>query len=300
MMRRTLGIAAAALLVSTTPRLAAAGELENQAFSGAASLTEAAAGFKAILAAEPGNDPATQRQKLLDEKLLSAVSTVNVAEVRRLIGMGANPNAYDGYKMTPLTQAVWDHGDLDVLGALLELGAQVDFKGTCDTTALQAAGAQGRLEAAQFLVAHHATVDAKSCVGETALVGAAANGKTDVFTYLLGLGADPNATDWEGKSTFLLAANLYVAPEHNDILAALLADKRTNVNAEDKDGMTALKTAAKSNNIGVVKLLLADPAVDVNNGDGGTTALFLAELNKYDDVAALLRAAGAKETIASR
>jgi|GEM_PF-5369681 len=299
MTRKILGIAAAALLVSAPARFAAAGELENAASSGAGALARAAAGAKILLAA-PADDPATARQKLLDGKLLQAVSSIDVAEIRRLVAMGANPNAYDGHNMTPLTQAAWDHGDLDVLGALLDLGAQVDFKGTCDTTALQAAAAQGRLEAAQFLVARHAAVDAKSCVGETALVEAAANGKKDVFAYLLGLGADPNASDWEGKTPLVLSVGLPVLPEHNDILAALLADRRTNVNAADHDGMTALKLAVKANSAALVSLLLAAPGVDVNDNAGGTTALFLAELDQRLDIAQLLRAAGAKELVAAR
>ncbi len=303
-MMRRFSLIAAALIVAASLRSAAAGELEKLSFSGAGSLLDAAVSFNAVLAAAPkkavpAEDPAQARQKALDGKLLQAVSSVNVAEIRRLVAMGANPNAYDGYNMMPLTQAVYDHGDPDILNTLYELGAQVDGKGTCDTTALQAAGEQGRLDAAQWLIAHKATLDQKSCVGETALVKAVAGGKTDVSLYLLGLGADPNAMDWQDKTTLLLAVNLYVAPEHNDILAALLADKRTNVNAADKDGLTALKVAVKANSLALVKLLLATPGVDVNDNTGGTSALFLADLNNYSEIAQALRAAGAK-TIAAR
>src|SRR5271170_2259478 len=97
---------AAALIAAASIRYAAAGELENMSFSGASALSSAGLSFKAVLAAAPksvvpNDDPATARQKQLDAKLLQAVSTVNVAEIRRLVAMGANPNAYDGYNMTP-------------------------------------------------------------------------------------------------------------------------------------------------------------------------------------------------------
>ncbi|MBI3552089.1 MAG: ankyrin repeat domain-containing protein [Elusimicrobia bacterium] len=292
-------IVLAALVAPAMAAFVCAGELEKGAVSGNASWAASFAGFRALLEANAG-DPAKARQKLLDEKLLSAVSSANIAEIRRLVAMGANPNAYDGFHATPLSTAVSSHGDLDVINALFELGAQVDFKGTCDYTALHEAARNGRLEAARILVAHRATVDAKACLGDTPLNEAAANGKSDVFKYLLGLGADPNASGYEGKTPLLHAVRLFIAPKDNEILAALLADSRTNVNAEDEDGMTALKSAVKAKSLETVKLLLAVPGLDVNNNSGGTTALFLAELNQYEEIAALLRAAGARQSVAAR
>ena len=62
--------------------------------------------------------------------------------------------------------------------------------------------------------------------------------------------------------------------------------------------LTALKSAVKDANTDLVKTLLAVPGLDVNAAPGGTTALFLAELDKRDEIAALLRSAGAKELAA--
>lgn len=270
--------------------------LESLSSNGAASLIEAAAGFKAMLA--QAADPSA-KQKMLDEKLRSACSSIDTAEIRRLVAMGANPNAYNGYDFTPLTQAVASTGDTDVLKTLFELGAKADLKGTCDMTALHYAATYGRPEAAQLLVAHGADFNASSCVGETPLLEAAANGKKEVFSYLLGLGADVNkGRDYQGRTTLMTAINRSADPK-DEILAALLAAPGLDANVRDNDGMTALKFAVKSGDLDGVKALLAVPGIDVNDDGGGTTALFLAELNKQDDIAAALRAAGG-HSIAAR
>ncbi|HXT01920.1 MAG TPA: ankyrin repeat domain-containing protein, partial [Elusimicrobiota bacterium] len=166
-----------ALIVPALATFSRAGESETAVLSAGASFASLA-DLKAAL--KPADeDPAAAKQKMLDEKLLSAVETIDVAEIRRLVAMGANPNANDGWHSTPLSAAVSAHGDADVINALLSLGAQVDGKGVCDYTALHTAGRDGRLEAAQILVAHHATIDAKACLGDTPLLEAAANGKAD-------------------------------------------------------------------------------------------------------------------------
>jgi len=282
-------IVLAGLIVSAALQTGFAGELEASALSGASSMIEASAGFRALLAA-----PGGPRQEILDKKLRDAVASKNVVEMRRLVGLGADPNSYDGSALPPLAGAMIDHGDPDVVGALLDLGAKADFKGPCDMTPLHYAASYGRRGAAEILVARHAVVDAKSCDGSTPLVEAAANAKKDVFGYLLGLGADPNATDRDGRTSILLAARMVFFPESRDILALLLGDRRADVNSKDQDGMTALKLVVKGKDSDAVKLLLQAPGIDVNDNSGGVTALFLAEADGNEDIAALLRAAGAR------
>lgn len=294
MKRFGLSVAIASLIVPVSIRFAAAGEMEKASFGGEAALSQALAGIKALME-DPGN-----RQKMLDEKLRQAVSSLKIDEIRRLVAMGADPNASDSYNFSPLTTAVVSHGDPEVINVLLSLGAKADLKGTCDNTALHYAATYGRLEAAQILVAHHAIVDAKACLGETPLVEAVANGKTDLVAYLMGLKADPNANDWQGKTPLMLALNLFTLPERDDILALVLGDKRTDVNRRDNDGMTALKQTVKSGSADMVKKLLAVPGIDVNDNGGDVTALFLAELDHKDEIAQLLRAAGAKQFVAKR
>ena len=46
-------------------------------------------------------------------------------------------------------------------------------------------------------------------------------------------------------------------------------------------------------NAAVVKLLLKAPGLDVNDNSAGVSALFIAELDDYKEIAELLRKAGA-------
>jgi ankyrin repeat protein len=294
MKRLGMSIVLAVTIVPVSLRVAAAGESEKASFSGEAALSQALAGVKAMLE-DPGN-----RQKMLDEKLRQAVSTMKIDEIRRLVAMGANPNASDSYNWSPLTTAVVSHGDPEVINVLLALGAKADLKGTCNNTALHYAASYGRLEAAQILIAHHADFDAKACLGETPLVEAVANGRTELVAYLMSLKADPNANDWQGKTPLMLALNIFTLPQRDDILALILGDKRTDVNRRDNDGMTALKQTVKNSSVEMVKKLLQVPGIDVNDNGGDVTALFLAELDHKDEIAQLLRAAGAKPLVASR
>ena len=278
------------LLATASVRFAAA---QTSALSGTA------AQFATLLASHKADGP-NARQQLLNKKLLEAVTAANLDDIRRLASMGADVNAHDDDNFSPLVAAVLRHGDPATITLLLDLGAQVDLKNACDTTALHFAAEEGRLQAAKILVEHHAAVDAQTCLGATPLVEAAhslENGQVEVFSYLLGLGANPNATNDDGESTLLVLVNTVRTSERNDMLGLILADKRTNVNAHGKDGMTALKYAVKANDVNTVKLLLQVPGIDVNDNAGGTTALFLADLDQFGDISKLLRAAGANGTL---
>jgi len=73
------------------------------------------------------------------------------------------------------------------------------------------------------------------------------------------------------------------------VLKLLLADKRTQVNACDEAGFTALHQAADSNSTQAVSCLLADARVDVNAQDAnGNTALLVAALKGNDELVGLL------------
>lgn len=72
----------------------------------------------------------------------------------------------------------------------------------------------------------------------------------------------------------------------------MLADGAVDINAENRDGLTALRVAAARGHTDVVRLLLADPHVGVNTPDReeGYTALHLAAAKGHTDVVRLLLA----------
>lgn len=255
--------------------------------SAAQNLDEAVAAAQTLIAEDAG-----LRQRMLNSHLHDAVSRADDAEIRRLIALGANPNANDGFTWTPLVNAVFTHGFTPIMETLVSLGAEVDFKGICGKTALHQAASYGRLEAAKFLLARHAEVDSRTCAGQTPLLAAADKDHVELAALLIRNGADLNAKDSDGRSPLFLASRFRFTGSFK-MAELLIADPRIDVNVVDKDGMTPLKLAATSNNIELVKRLLLVPGIDLNNNAGGVTALFLADLKNFKDVAVLLRAAGA-------
>ncbi len=111
---------------------------------------------------------------------------------------------------------------------------------------------------------------------------------------LLRLGADPNATDSDGRTALMIAAEW---GGHADTVAALLEGGAA-VDAVARDGWTALMRAAYSGKAECARLLLeagADASLRATRGESeGKTALELAEEQSWMDgeVAALLRGWG--------
>eukprot|EP00750_Incisomonas_marina_P015705 INCI18527.1.p1 GENE.INCI18527.1~~INCI18527.1.p1 ORF type:complete len:185 (+),score=38.48 INCI18527.1:119-673(+) len=84
---------------------------------------------------------------------------------------------------------------------------------------------------------------------------------------------------------------------HLDCMRALVAEGLAELNVCDGDGDTPLCLAARMGNVDMVKLLL-ELGAEVNMADshGGNTPLGFAVHRSLDDVAEVLRAAGAKRT----
>gem|GEM_PF-3905623 len=81
------------------------------------------------------------------------------------------------------------HGNLGLVGTLLEKGANVNAKDDHGMTALMAASRQGRVEVAQLLIDRDADVNARDSAGETALMYAASKGLFEVVKLLVENGA---------------------------------------------------------------------------------------------------------------
>ena len=97
----------------------------------------------------------------------------------------------------------------------------------------------------------------------------------------LAKGMDPNATDDQGMPLLVLAAR----EQSNKVAALLLANPKTNVEAEDRAGENALMMASLNGDLELVKLLISKDA-EVNKK--GWTPLHYAASNGHDDVVQLL------------
>ncbi|MEV8134342.1 ankyrin repeat domain-containing protein [Microbacterium aurantiacum] len=119
------------------------------------------------------------------------------SQVTQLLQRGANPNAFvNGERMLNLA-TIW--GEVDVIKALLQNGADPNGRDTSGWTPLHVAQNNDRLDLARLLVKNGADVDAGDSSGRTPLHMAASRGDPEVVRWLIGLGANRGVRDNAGK-----------------------------------------------------------------------------------------------------
>ncbi len=170
----------------------------------------------------------------------------NLPAVRRLLRLGADPNAYYGRSSAFLVAA--REGYVPIMTLLLEQGAdpmRCEKEGSAPRlSALSWAAMSGRVDAIEFLV--HAGVPLEYECGAgwpTPLEMAAQQGRRAAVAKLIELGADPRRV-LDGKNTYLTRAAW--SADHTDHplemanTIELLIDSGCDVNAPVWDGRTAL------------------------------------------------------------
>jgi ankyrin repeat protein len=203
-----------------------------------------------------------------------AVYEGDVAEVRRLIGAGADVSLANDYGATPMSLAA-EVGDTEILRLLLDAGADADSPNGEGQTALMAVARTGNVAAAELLVEHGATVDAREAWGgQSALMWAAARRHPAMIEFLIANGAQIDARSL-----------------HRDYQRHVTAEGRPK--SLDSGGFTPLLYAARENCIACVDVLLEHGAdIDLPDPDG-VSPLLLAIMNVNWDLARRLIEAGA-------
>lgn len=152
-------------------------------------------------------------------------------------------------------------------------------------TPLIKATASGDSLAVQKLINEGANINEPDSRGYTPLMHAIWSKKTETVKVLIDKGADINAKDKKNGYTPLLWAAIF---GYSDI-AELLIDKGADTHAIGNDGNTPFSVAVRYNITDIVKLLI-DKGVDISKENvEGLPALDYAILNKYIDIAALIR-----------
>ncbi len=220
-----------------------------------------------------------------DEKsFLRAASTGDEVAVSTFIAAGMNPNVQEPTTGGSALISAATRGDLEMVNALLQGGADVNQKDEKGFTALLRALQNEREEIANILVARPeldvnaqgegganalisfvarqrqpavedllkrgANVNLQDSEGDTALNIAVQRGNVDIVNLLLSKGADPNIKNKLG-GTPLMWAGVFGRKE----IAQILLDKGADPRAKDVDGMTASAWAAKNNRQEMVELL---------------------------------------------
>lgn len=178
--------------------------------------------------------------------------------VQQLMKAGANVNAFDDERRTPLHRAA-EGGKAEVVRALLQNGARVNARGMLDESPLHAAAGHGRPEATTELLNAGADPNAKNMSGYTPL-----------HTLVSGRSL------WEGHDV-REASNL---PRDYAKTARILIEHGAKVEAKAEQGKTPLHFAASYGDFELVKVLVSAGASVHARAASGATALHLVASGK--------------------
>lgn len=215
----------------------------------------------------------------------------NVRSVSLLLAAGANVNAGDKFGSSPIIHAARSN-DKGIAEQLLQAGADINATGSFGDTPLAEAVWYCHSEMTRILIAAGANVNAPSGRLGTPLYIAAKKGSENCVRLLLEAGADVNKTVGSWSGTPLHAAAEY---GHGNIVGLLLL-AGANINGNTtQGGQTPLLEATIRGHVEVVKRLL-DANADVQAKDkDGHTAVWHARFDGRDEIAQLLRIAGARD-----
>jgi uncharacterized protein len=191
--------------------------------------------------------------------LHEAVRHDNLEIADLLIAAGADVSAATRYNITPLSLAC-TNGNAAMIERLLKAGADPNSTSEAGQTALMTAALAGKVDAVKMLLAHGAKVNVQEPTkGQTALMWAAAEGNTAAAEALVEFGADIKAKSKTGYTPLLFA----VRGGHKDTVQALLSHG-ANSNDVAPDGTSALGTSAL--NVAVVNAYFEVAAVLLDHG----------------------------------
>jgi truncated hemoglobin YjbI len=158
-------------------------------------------------------DPATVRERYRGRTLLhEAAAAGSLTAVELLLSLGAEPDATDGGEHTPL-YCVGNEctvaGGGNVVRALVRGGAKVEaHDGAKNCTALHMAARRGSVEIAGALLDCGADIEARDSVGETPLRRSVNCDKVEVAALLISRGADIHSQGSKGRTPFLAARSV--------------------------------------------------------------------------------------------
>ena len=218
----------------------------------------------------------------IDIELFKSIEKNDYKNMRALINRGANINAKDGYGLSALHLAI-KNNSIDSINVLLA-NRNIDLEAT--------------LPEGYFTHLDNNSDDAVYIGKATPLLYAIvkSNGNSKIVNLLIRKGANVNAIDEEGWSSFLYAS----AFGDTSILRSIVYKNRKLINTKTKNNVTPLHMAVVYDNIENIRYLVKNLKVDINaQDDDGWTALYYAAANNKKEAYNLLLRLGADKNIAN-
>jgi len=213
-----------------------------------------------------------------------------ISVVQYLVGQGADVDKARSTSFSPLSMAA-EEGHVVIVQYLCEHGAVKDNARDGDgSTPLIIAALRGHLPVVRYLVEHGAEKDKAAIDGGTSLFAAASRKHFLVVQYLIERGADKDkARDNDGATPLCIAAQ-------NGSLEVVrcLVEQGADKDKAAKNGLTPLLVATLRNELAVVRCLVEQGADKDKATSNGWSPLRIAQSKGYAEVAAYLRAAGAR------
>ena len=210
--------------------------------------------------------------------LMLAIKKGDVVCMNALLQAGATVNAVDDSGWTALTSAA-RIGHAAGVNALLQAGANVDATDQKSMTALMYAAQNGHAACVNALIQAGANLESSNSSGWTALMRAAQYGHEVIISFLIQANSDVHAIDKQGNTALIQGIKSRKAHKYRSRMAPLelLIAAGARLNAENKEGLTAISYAIRTVKIKGLFLLLwegaeTDPYVERAKKDIGATA----------------------------
>ena len=190
-----------------------------------------------------------------DERLIAAIRTQNLSELRSALANGASVNATDLNEKSALMlacSAQW----FPAVKMLVEAGANASYKNNYEQTALMfAARYCANDQIVKYLVlSADANMENTDNTGKTALMYAIENNSDAVLQYLINAGANFNALDNKQNTPIMLAVK-----KGNELaVRRLVKETGINLDTQNADGDTVFMLAVKNTNTNILKILLTE------------------------------------------
>lgn len=198
--------------------------------------------------------PTPRKKSSAKKRPVEKVSRWNADTVKLLLGKGANQNAQDSTKRSPLHWAA-TNGYTELARCLLSeehrKTAAIDATQNRGKTALHLASEHNRVEIVDILLAHGAKPDPRSDGQWTPLINAAEKGHATVVAKLLGGGANVNAY----LSNRMTALHWACFNGHEEVVALLLQSPDIKFSRKDQFERTPMLCAAERRHNGIVRML---------------------------------------------